>query len=124
MERVTEYRRLIRQIMEAHARPAAASFPATGVEKLLIMDEERGHYLLLKLGWQGHQRIEWTLLHVRLKDGKIWIERDLTEDGIATELLDAGVPQTDLVLAFHVPELRPHIEFTAARNATATAFGA
>ncbi|MBI1762731.1 MAG: XisI protein [Acidobacteria bacterium] len=119
MERVTEYRRLIRQIMEAHARPAAASFPATGVEKLLIMDEERGHYLLLKLGWQGHQRIEWTLLHVRLKDGQIWIEHDLTEDGIATELLAAGVPQDDIVLAFHLPELRQYVEFTPARTAAA-----
>ena len=123
MERVTEYRRLIRQIMEVHARPAATSFPAVGVEKLLIMDEERGHYLLQKLGWQGHQRIEWTLLQVRLKDDKIWIERDLTEDGITTELLAAGVPPSDIVLAFHVPELRPYVEFTTAPNAAA-AFGA
>jgi hypothetical protein len=71
MERMTKYRQLVRQVMEAHARPAAASFPAASVEKLLIMDEERGHYLLLKVGWQGHQRIEWLMIYVRLKDNKI-----------------------------------------------------
>lgn len=62
--------------------------------------------MLLKVGWQGHQRIEWLMIYVRLKDGQIWIERDLTEDGSATELLAAGMPQEDLVLAYHVPELR------------------
>ena len=46
------------------------------------------------------------MIYVRLKDGQIWIERDLTEDGSATELLAAGMPQEDLVLAYHVPELR------------------
>lgn len=123
MERVAKYRHLVSQIMEAHARPAP-SFPAADVEKLLIMDEERGHYLLLKLGWHGHQRIERTMIHVRIKDGQIWIERDLTEDGIATELLAAGVPQDDIVLAFHVPELRPYVEFTPTRESVEAAIGA
>ncbi len=113
MERVKNYRRLVRQIMEAHARPAA-SFPAEGVEKLLIMDEERGHYQLLKLGWQDQKRVKWMMIYVRIKDGKIWIEHDLTEDGIATELVEAGVPKEDVVLAFQAPEMRQYTEFAAA----------
>ena len=56
--------------------------------------------------------------------GQIWIERDLTEDGSAMELLAAGVPQEDLVLAFHVPELRQYIEFASTRNEVEAAIGA
>jgi hypothetical protein len=52
------------------------------------------------------------------------IERDLTEDGIAAELLEAGVPEDDIVLAFHVPELRQYIELASARNDAEAAIGA
>jgi hypothetical protein len=51
---------------------------------------------------------------VRLKDGKFWIEQDLTKEGITTELLEEGVPKEDIVLAFHAPELRPLTEFATA----------
>ncbi len=49
-----------------------------------------------------------------LKDGKIWIEEDRTEDGIATDLLQAGVSCEDIVLAFHPPRLRQFTEFATA----------
>jgi hypothetical protein len=38
-----------------------------------------------------------------LIDNKIWIQQDETEDGIASDLLEAGVPKEDIVLGF-----RPH----------------
>jgi len=49
-----------------------------------------------------------------LHNNKIYIEEDLTEDGIATNLLVAGVPREDIVLAFHPPEMRPYTEFAVA----------
>jgi hypothetical protein len=113
METMTRYRQIVRRIFEHYAQPRP-SYPATGVEKFLIMDEERGHYLLLKMGWHEQKRVEWTMLFLRVKDGKIWIETDATENGIATELLEAGVPKEDIVLAFHAPELRQYTEFAAA----------
>jgi hypothetical protein len=51
---------------------------------------------------------------VRLIEGKFWIEHDLTEEGIATELLREGVPKEDIVLAFHAPEMRKYTEFAMA----------
>jgi hypothetical protein len=44
-------------------------------------------------GWQGVWRIHRCLLHLKIQDGKIWIERDGTEHGIANELVAAGVPR-------------------------------
>jgi hypothetical protein len=49
-----------------------------------------------------------------LRNGKFWIEEDWLEDGIVKELLAAGVPKEDIVLAFHHPEMRHLTEFAAA----------
>ena len=113
MEKMTKYRQLLRRILEGHTS-VSANFPSEGVERLLIMDEERGHYILMRLGWQDQKRIKWMTVFARIKEGKIWIEHDLTEEGIATELLEAGVPKENIVLAFHAPEMRQYTEFAAA----------
>lgn len=45
---------------------------------------------------------------------KIWIEEDWTKQGIANDLLDAGVPAEDIVLGFQHPSKRPLTEFAPA----------
>jgi len=44
-------------------------------------------------------------------DGKIWVQYDDSEEGIATDLPAAGVPRQDIVLGFRPPELRQYTEF-------------
>ena len=83
-------------------------------EVLLVFNEESDNYLLLKLGWQDKRRIWGTSLHVRIQNGKFWIEEDGLEDGFATDLLEAGVPKEGIVLAFHHPNIRPYTEFAVA----------
>ncbi|WP_442923105.1 element excision factor XisI family protein [Microcoleus sp. A006_D1] len=41
----------------------------------------------------------------------MWIERDRAKIGVANELVEAGVPKTDIVLAFYAPYRRPYTEF-------------
>lgn len=112
MEKLTHYHQLLRQLFEHYAQPRP-SYPP-GVEKVFVLDEERGHFILLKIGWHEAKRVEWLMLYVRLKDGQIHIETDATEDGITNELLAAGVPQSDIVLAFQHPQERLLTEFAAA----------
>ena len=87
---------------------------AAPVQEVAVFDDERGHYQWLTLGWENGQRAFYTNLYVRLQDGKIWIEKDSTEDGIANELLREGVPHGDIVLAFHAPNVRNYTDFAAA----------
>lgn len=47
---------------------------------------------------------------MKIKDGKIWIERDGTEIGVANELVEAGVPKQDRVLGFKAPYKGQFIE--------------
>jgi hypothetical protein len=85
-----------------------------GIEVQRVFDEGNGQYMLLYVGWDGNRRVHKTILHVRLRDDKIWIEEDDTEEGIATALVRAGVPQQDVVLAFHAPKLRYLTDFASA----------
>jgi hypothetical protein len=58
--------------------------------------------------------VHGCLVHIDILDGKLWIQRDGTEQGIATELVAAGIPKDAIVLAFHPPEIRPHTEYAVA----------
>lgn len=113
MDKRAHYRDLIKQILTDYAELLAKQ-PEPGIETLLSFDEVRDQYLWLQTGWSKKHRVYGITLHVRLQNGKIWIEQDWTEDGIATDLLNAGVPREDIVLGFCEPELRAETEFAAA----------
>ena len=49
-----------------------------------------------------------------IKDGKIWIQHDGTERGVANELVELGVPKEDIVLAYQPVYKRPYAQFEAA----------
>lgn len=113
MDKITQYRELIERVLSEYA-DLVAKQPQAGVETMLVFDEARDQYLWLKSGWKKRHRVYGTTLHVRLQHDKIWIEQDWTEDGIATDLLRAGVPNEDIVLGFCEPELRSETEFAVA----------
>ncbi len=51
---------------------------------------------------------------MRIIDDKIWVEEDRTMYGFVDELLAAGVPRADIVLAFQPPKMRQYTEFAVA----------
>ena len=108
MDTLTRYRHHIQEILEEYS----AYRPSYGeVEVEQIIDPVHDHYQLMTVGWNGHQRIHGCLLHIDIKDGKIWIQHDGTEEGIANRLVEVGVPKKDIVLAFHSPFRRQFTEF-------------
>jgi hypothetical protein len=48
---------------------------------------------------------------VEIINDKIWIHRDGLEDGIANDLVRAGIPKSQIVLGFHPPKIRQYTEF-------------
>jgi hypothetical protein len=46
-----------------------------------------------------------------IKNGKIWIQHNGTEDPIASQLVAKGVPKEDIVLGFHSPNRRQYTGF-------------
>jgi hypothetical protein len=111
MDKLASYRLIIQKVLEDYQH---LSLDNPEIESVLLVDSIRDQYLLLKMGWHQDKRIKRTVIHVRLKDQKIWIEEDWTEDGVATDFLQAGVSREDIILAFHPPHLRRHSEFAVA----------
>ena len=116
MDNLNSYRELIKRILSDLAALINDQHPSSqsGVDCECVFDDEHGHYLLVKVGWTGGRRVRATTLHLRLRNGKIWIEEDMTEEGIATELMARDVPKEDIVLAFQSPQMRKHTEFAVA----------
>jgi len=110
MVTVEPYAELIKRVVREHAR-IKPSYENIAVE--VICDDAQGHYEVMYAGWVGDRRVHGSALHIDLRDGKIWIQHDGTEHGVATEFMAAGVPPKDLVLAFHAPEDRKHTPFAA-----------
>ena len=50
----------------------------------------------MRIGWRAETRVHRPLFYLRLKDGKIHVEEDWTKEGIANELMRAGVPASDI----------------------------
>lgn len=112
MERVEQYRKLVRQLLAAQAPLGGNS--ESDVECQLVFDTEHDHYQLLDVGWEGLKRIYNCFIHIDIKDGKIWIQRNLTEADLAQELVEMGVPKADIVLGLHPPYKRPLTGYGAA----------
>src|SRR5262249_11406723 len=107
------YRQIIKKILSDYVA-LDLSQPDPDVDSFMIVDEAHDHYLWMNVGWEEGKRTSGCTVYARLRDGKFWIEEDWTEEGIATDLLAAGVPREDIVLAFQPPEMRKYTEFAAA----------
>ena len=82
-----------------------------GTEVKIIRYRESGNYLVILAGWNDGSRVYGISVHIELKNDKIWIQQDRTDTGIAQELVEFGVPKTDIVLAFKSPFTRKFTEY-------------
>lgn len=46
------------------------------------------------------------MIHLDLKNEKIWIQHNTTEVDIALELIEMGVLKSDIVIGFDTPKMR------------------
>lgn len=108
MDKITNYKKIISDLSEYIASISPSD---ENVETQLIMDNERGHYLLYSVGWENNDYREYApFVHIDIKsDGKIWIQHDGTDLKIALLLVEKGIPKSDIVLAFRSPFRRKDI---------------
>ncbi len=79
----------------------------------VVVSGDRKNFLLINEGWEGNRRVYGTVVHAEIRNGKIWIHHDGTEEGITEDLVAAGVPKDNIVLAFHPPSVRQHTGYGA-----------
>jgi XisI protein len=104
---IEKIREIIKSLIEKHSRCEGED---REVETQIAFDIERSRYLMFHVGWRGEKRVYGCVIHIEIKEDKIWIQRDGTEEGIANELIEAGVAKSDIVLGYRSPYMRKFTE--------------
>lgn len=108
LEKLSQYHQKIKDILVEYA---SIPYHYGELKQDWIVSEDGKHYLLITHGWENGVRVHGCVTHLEVIDDKIWIHRDGLEDGIANDLVRVGIPKSQIVLAFHPPEIRAHTEF-------------
>ncbi len=111
MDKMNRYRDIIEQALTAIV---AIPSPYTHVKDRTVFDRNSDNYLIIREGWENGSRAHYCVVHIEIIDGKVWIQEDGIEYGIARDLEAAGIPKSDIVLGFQPPEVRPYTEYAAA----------
>ena len=106
MDKLTNYRHYIQALLQEQTQGQTIG---GDIETEVIFDLDRDRYLLIDLGWQEHQRIYNCVIHLEIKDSKIWIQRNQTDKPIADVLIAMGVVKEDIVLGLQPPYIRQYI---------------
>jgi hypothetical protein len=100
MDKINQYRQIVKQVISYYSRLK----PSHGNIRLdTVFDEAQDRYNLMQVGWDRGKRIRGNLIYITLSDEKVLIEYDGMESGISQDLIDKGIPEEDIILAF-VPE--------------------
>ena len=108
MEKIKKYKSVVKNILNE-------LFPLfqteDGTDAQLIIDEKRGHYLVYEVGWIGSDWIYNSYIHIDIKpDGKVWLQHDGTDLRIGQQLIDKGIPKSDIVIGFQSPFARARMD--------------
>jgi hypothetical protein len=108
MASIKNYKNNIQEVIKRYAKERPLP---QNVESQLIFDTERDHYQLVNVGWDNDRWIYGCVLHMDIKNDKVWIQYNGTEVEIADELVKAGIPIEDIVIGFHSPYKRKFTKF-------------
>jgi len=101
MDTIERYRQLAETILLKYAhRPSHGD-----IEPEMIISADRNHFELMFVRWDG------SVIHIDIINDKIWIQHDGTSPGVALELVEAGVPRTDIVLGFRPAYVRQYTDY-------------
>jgi XisI protein len=98
MDTILTYRNIIKQLILRYAQLK----PSHGSIRLdPVFDEANDRYALMQVGWDKQRRVRGNLIYLTIQNDRVFIEYDGTETGITDELVAAGIPRDNIVLAFH-----------------------
>lgn len=111
MDILDQWREIIEKTLQYHAD---LPYRYGDVSSYVVVSRDRNHYLLMHEGWEDQHRVHGCVVHVEIRDDKLWIHYDGIEDSITQELVSAGIPKDHIVLAFHPPFVRQHTGYALA----------
>ena len=108
MDQLEHYRQVTKQLLNEYAQYK----PADGeIEMETIFDDRQDHYQLMAVGWDKRRRVHGCVIHIDIKDGKVWLQHDSTDTVIAQQLVELGIPKEDIVIGFQPEHGRKYTGF-------------
>ena len=105
MDKVAAYRQYIQDFLTEQTQGQVLG---GDIETEVIFDLDRDRFLLIDLGWKEHQRIYNCVIHLEIREQKIWIQRNQTDRPIAEVLISMGVATEDIILGLQPPYIREY----------------
>lgn len=94
------YAECLKSVLARHA----GLNPSHGkIETFAVFDDDRKVYCIVDAGWDEGKRVHGLMFVGRIAGGKIILEYDGLHHGITSQLLQAGIPQEDIVHAWKEP---------------------
>lgn len=111
MDKIAYFRECIQTLLTNYAKDDIST---DDVEVQLIFDTQQDHYQWMNVGWQQFERIYHCIMHFDIKNGKIWLQQNLTDQNPAEDLVKMGISREDIVLGLQPPYKRPYTEYGVA----------
>lgn len=108
MDKLEEYREKVKQLLTKYSQ-YKPSYGEVEIEQ--IFDNERDHYQIISVGWNQQKRVYGTMMHIDIKQEKVWIQQNTTEVDIKRELVEMGVSKPDIIIGFHTDKMRQLTDF-------------
>ena len=111
MAKLDRYRNAVQQALLNYAQMRSGTSSNSELELQTLFDTQHDHYQLVYVGWYKSKRVYGPILHLDIKDEKIWLQLNTTADDITLDLMELGIAKDDIVLWFHAPSMRQFTEF-------------
>jgi len=111
MKAEVAYREIIEKVLNEYTK---IPYAYGEIQCEAVFDRKNDRFLLVSVGWDNGKRVYISLVHIDITNGKVWIQRDGTEHGVAKELVQAGIPKDQIVLGFRPARIREYTEYAVA----------
>ncbi len=114
MDKVKKYRQILQEVLHEYTLDKSGYPQPQEIETQLLFDTKNDHYQVLRVGWRNRSQIFSVIFHFDIKDEKIWLQQNISDYDIVGDIEAKGVPKSDIVLAFHSPQMRQFTGYAVA----------
>jgi len=85
------------------------------IEYESITDDKHHHYQVIRTGWRKDVFEYNVVFHFQIKPtGKVWLLVNNTDSLVTDDLIERGIPASDIVIGFLPEFMRPYSGFAVA----------
>ena len=111
MDKILKYEKIILEILAPYANIRYSNIDA---HNELIADKENRRYQIVTIGWDSDKFVHDCPIHIDIINGKIWVQRNMTEINLDKAFAVKNVPKSDIVIGFLSPKMREYSEYAVA----------